>query len=131
MKRLASFVATISLATAVSTTTVVNAAPGHSPIALHDRGSANPAERINITVHLKLPNEGLFTKTVDALYDPASPRFHQWLTDAQLKAFAPAPAEVAVVRAELERNGLTIGSLSKDGFSLRAAGTIGQVGRAE
>jgi subtilase family serine protease len=130
MKRLASFVATISLATAVSTTTVVNAAPGHSPIALHDRGSANPAERINITVHLKLPNEGLFTKTVDALYDPASPRFHQWLTDAQLKAFAPAPAEVAVVRAELERNGLTIGSLSKDGFSLRAAGTIGQVGRA-
>ena len=130
MKRLASFVATIGLVTSVATTSVVNAAPGHSALALRDRGNANPSERINITVHLKLPNESLFTKTVDALYDPASPTFHRFLTDAQLRAFAPPQSEVAAVSAELRRNGLAITSVSKDGFSLRAQGTIGQIGRA-
>ena len=131
MKRLASFAATIFLASTVAATSAVTAAaPGNSPLGLRDRGSANPNERINITVDLKLQNESLFTKTVDALYDPASPSFHHWLTDAQLAAFAPPQAEIAAVRAELLRNGLTITSFSKDGFSLRAQGTIGQIGRA-
>ena len=130
MKRLASLAATSSLAITVTATTVVDAAPSRTALVLRDRGSANLAERIDITVHLKLPNEKLFTKTVDALYDPASPTFHRWLTDAELRAFAPAPAESAAVRAELERSGLTIRSLSEDGFSIRAQGTIGQVARA-
>jgi subtilase family serine protease len=129
MKRLVSFAATICLVTTVTATTVF-ASPGFSRVAVRDRGNANPAERINLTVHLKLPNEALFTKTVDALYDPASPMFHHWLSDAELRAFAPSSAEVAIVRAEMERDGLTVGPLSKDGFSIRAQGTIGQAGRA-
>jgi subtilase family serine protease len=95
-----------------------------------DLGIANPAEPITITVHLKIPNQPLFDRTVDALYNPASPRFHKWLTDADLRPFAPSSQAVAAVRATLEGYGLTILSKEKYGFSMRARGPLAAVARA-
>jgi subtilase family serine protease len=98
--------------------------------AARDFGPANPAQEISVTVHLKLPNEALLEKTVNALYDPHSPTFHHWLTDAQLRQFGPSTAAITAVRAELARNGLSITSVANDGFSIQARGPIAAIQRA-
>ena len=54
-----------------------------------DLGLIDPASEINITVQLKMQNEPAFDKQLEALYDPSSPSFHQWLTDKDLKNYAP------------------------------------------
>ncbi len=92
-----------------------------------DLGRADSAQQINITVRLKPQNEAAFDKVVDALYDPASPTFHKWLTDAELKQYAPTQDQASAVRKELESHGLTILSTDVGGFSLRAHGTVANV----
>jgi subtilase family serine protease len=54
-----------------------------------DLGPVDPSHVINVTIHLKPQNEAAFERTVDALYDPTSPTYHHWLTDDDLKTFAP------------------------------------------
>ncbi len=95
-----------------------------------DLGLADASAEINITVHLKLNDRAAFDKAVDALYDPASPTFHKWMSDADLRKYAPAASQRQIVRRELERNGLTILSIDKFGFTIRARGTLGSVERA-
>ncbi|MGA9718117.1 MAG: protease pro-enzyme activation domain-containing protein [Acidobacteriaceae bacterium] len=94
-----------------------------------DLGPANASEAINITVHFKLQNEAAFEKTLDALYDPASPTYHHWLTDADLKKFAPPQQQIDAVKKQLQSNGLTILSTDENGFSVRARGTTANVER--
>jgi subtilase family serine protease len=92
-----------------------------------DLGLADPSVEINITVHLKLNDKAEFDKAVDALYDPASPTFHKWMTNADLKMYAPTESQRQVVRKELEHHGLTILSPDPIGFTIRAHGTIANV----
>jgi subtilase family serine protease len=92
-----------------------------------DLGLADPAVEINITVHLKLNDKAAFDKAVDALYDPASPTFHKWMTNADLKRYAPTENQRQAVRKELEHHGLTILSTDPIGFTIRAHGTIANV----
>jgi subtilase family serine protease len=84
----------------------------------------------NLTVHLKPQNETVFEKTVDALYDPGSSTYHHWLTDDDLKKFAPPQAQIQAVQKELEGHGLTIISSDENGFSLSAPGATANVERA-
>jgi subtilase family serine protease len=93
-----------------------------------DLGLSDTSAEINITVHLK-KNEA-FDKAVDALYDPASPTFHKWMTNADLQAYAPAEEQREAVRRELVSHGLTILSTDQIGFTIRARGTIADVARA-
>jgi subtilase family serine protease len=95
-----------------------------------DIGLSDPTEEINITVHFQLPNRAAFDKAVDALYDRSSPTFHHWMTNADLRKFAPTESQRQIVREELEKHGLTIVGNDKIGFILRAHGTIGDVERA-
>ena len=99
------------------------------PSAARDLGPLNDAQRISVTVYLNRPNQALFTKTVDALYDRTSPAFHRWLSDVQLAKFAPPPAQVSAVRAELEANGLSVLSIARDRSSIRATGTVAAISR--
>jgi subtilase family serine protease len=92
-----------------------------------DLGLADPSLEINITVHLKLKDKAAFDKAVDALSDPASPTFHKWMTQADLKRYAPAENQRQAVRNELENHGLTILSTDPIGFTIRAHGTIANV----
>ncbi len=92
-----------------------------------DLGLADPSAEINITVHLKLKDKAAFDKAVDALYDPDSPTFHKWMTNADLRTFALAGGQRDSVRQELERHGLTILSTDAFGFTVRAHGTIANV----
>jgi subtilase family serine protease len=90
-----------------------------------DLGRVNATEPMTITVHLQLQNKTAFDKAVDALYDPASPTYHKWLTNADLAKYAPPKEQSEAVRKELESHGLE--TLSADGFSLRARGTAANV----
>jgi subtilase family serine protease len=92
-----------------------------------DLGRVTPTEQMTVTVHLQLPDKAGFDKAVDALYDPASSTFHKWLTDEDLKKYAPPKEQVDAVRKELESHGLEILSADKNGFSLRARGTASNV----
>jgi len=95
-----------------------------------DLGLADSAAEINITIHLKLSDKAAFDKAVDALYDPASPTFHKWMTNADLKKYAPSEAQRQAVRKELQKQGLTILSTDKLGFNIRARGSLANVERA-
>jgi subtilase family serine protease len=90
-----------------------------------DLGRVNATEPTTVTVHLQLPNKAAFDKEVDALYDPASPTYHKWLTDADLAKYAPPKEQSDAVRKELESHGLQV--LSADSFSIRARGTAANV----
>lgn len=95
-----------------------------------DLGPSDPTEEINVTVHFQLPNRAAFDKAVDALYDRTSPTYHHWMTNADLRKFAPTEAQRQIVRTELEKNGLTIVADDKIGFFVRAHGTTGNVEHA-
>ena len=92
-----------------------------------DLGLANPLSETNITVHLKLNDKAAFDKAVDALYNPASPTFHKWMTNANLRSYAPSEAQREAVRQELRSHGLTVLSTDPIGFTIRAHGTVGQI----
>ena len=92
-----------------------------------DLGLADPATEIKITVHLRLPDKAGFDKAVDALYDPASPTFHEWMTNADLRRYAPTEGQRQSVRQELQKHGLTILTTDSIGFTIRAYGTIASV----
>jgi subtilase family serine protease len=94
-----------------------------------DRGLADPAQTIAISIHLLKHNDGLFEQTLASLYDPLSPSYHHWMTDADLARFSPSQAEKAAVTAALQRGGLSVAAGDKYGFSLVARGTIGNVAR--
>jgi len=93
----------------------------------HDLGRPDPSSEINITVHYKLSDKAAFDKAVDALYDHASPTFHHWMTNADLKKYAPAEEQRQTVIRELQGHGLTILSADPIGFTVRARGTIANV----
>ncbi len=95
-----------------------------------DLGRLEPSKVINLTIRLKLPNQALFDRTLEALYTPGSASFHHWLSDSDLQKFAPTHEQLDTVTKELERNGLKVLSFDKNGFSVRVSGTIASVEKA-
>jgi len=95
-----------------------------------DLGPVNASAPLTVTVHLKLQNEAQFQKTLEALYDPASPSYHHWLTNDDLKKFAPTAQQIDAVKQQLRSSGLSILSTDENGFSIRASGSASLVERA-
>jgi subtilase family serine protease len=89
-----------------------------------DLGRVDASTPINITVHLKLNDKAAFDKAVDALYDRNSPTYHHWMSNDDLKQYAPSKAQTDVVRQELQKHGLTILSTDALGFTVRARGSV-------
>ncbi len=120
----------ISLCAVGDFSTPAQAAAGNVPVGIQiskDLGRADRSAEINITVRLKLSDKTAFDQAVDALYDPASPSFHHWMTAEDLAKYAPTKEQQQAVRTELERHGLTILSPDPTGFTIRAHGTIANV----
>jgi subtilase family serine protease len=87
-----------------------------------DLGRVASDQEQAISVHLKLHDQAGFDQAVSALYDPATPTFHHWFTDADFAKYAPTAAELQTVRAELERQGLKTISVDPLNFSIRVRG---------
>jgi subtilase family serine protease len=95
-----------------------------------DRGSIPSQQEFNVTVHLKMHNEDAFHQAVQALYDPASPTYHHWMTSADLAKYAPTAAEAESVKKELQSHGLTILGSDENSFTVRAHGAAVNFERA-
>ena len=95
-----------------------------------DRGRVASEQGQNITVFLKLHDQAGFDQAVADLYDPTSPTYHQWFTDADFAKYAPTQAEMQTVKDELERHGLSTISIDPQNFSIRVQGTTGAIENA-
>ncbi len=93
-------------------------------------GQESPATKLTLTVWLNMHNRAEFDAKVKDLYTKGSPSYHQWLTDADLKAYAPTAAEVEAVQAELKANHLSVTSVDPLNLSVRFEGQTSDVERA-
>ena len=89
-------------------------APGHVPAAVA-RGKSLPLGRLpgtnqlHLAIGLPLRNREVLTNLLAAIYNPASPEFHHYLTPAQFTArFGPTPADYQSVLHFARSNGLAI-----------------------
>jgi subtilase family serine protease len=94
------------------------------------QGRVDPAKEMNLTIVLKMHDPAGFDKAVADLYDPASPRFHQWFTEKDFEKYAPTPQEFETVKSELEKQGFTVLSSDPRRFSIRVHGTAATVEKA-
>lgn len=92
-----------------------------------DLGRVEPGKEINLTVVLQLHNPDDYDAAVEALYDPASPTYHQWFKAQDFARYAPTPAEFGKVEKELLKHGLTIVSADPDRYSICVHGAAANV----
>lgn len=90
-------------------------------------GGESPSTPLVLTAWLNLHNRAELDARVAAIYDPASPTFHKWLTNDDLKTYAPTAAEVAAVQAELKAHNLDVQSVDPLNFSVRFTGNTADV----
>lgn len=92
-----------------------------------DTGPMSSETEMNVTVHLRMNDRAAFDAAVEELYNPQSPTYQKWMTNAELQRYAPSAAAVATVKAELEKHGLSVISMDPLGFSIRVHGTTANV----
>src|SRR5262249_58155494 len=74
-----------------------------------DRGRAPRADRHRVVVGLSLRQREALEAFLADVQDPASPRYHQFLTQDEFNAlYAPDPGDEEAVVAHLEQSGLTV-----------------------
>jgi subtilase family serine protease len=95
-----------------------------------DQGRVASNKEQVLTVMLKLHNQAAFDKAVEELYDPESPSFHKWFTDADFARYAPTATEIKTVTQELEKQGLSVVSTDPQNFSVRVHGSTAVVEKA-
>ncbi len=103
---------------------------GEAAPAWTDLGAVPDSQSVHATVWLSRRDEAGFQSALKAIYDPASPRFHHWLTAAQYAAYMPEASSVATLRDALARSGLTIVSTAEDGRSIDVSADAATIQRA-
>ncbi len=114
-----------------SVTTVL---PGSQhPLALpqNDAGRMPSGTRLNgVTLYFSrtAAQQADLNTLLAAQQDPSSPQYHKWLTPEQFGArFGMAQPDIEKVKAWLEQQGFTIGSVMRSATGIRFSGTIGQI----
>ena len=93
-------------------------------------GAAPAGTRRTVGIFLDRPDPAGEQSLYNALYDPASPLFHHFLTPAQFSAeFGVPRAESQAVRQWLRSGGLRITSVTAAGDYLTVVGTTSQLDR--
>jgi subtilase family serine protease len=94
-------------------------------------GPEDPNKQINVTYWLNQHNQAEFDALVHQLYDPSSPKYHQWLTPQQYQArYAPSAADMAIVQRHLADNNLQVVNTDKFNHAVTARGTVRDIQRA-
>ena len=89
-----------------------------------DHGAVSSSKDINLTINLKLPNQASYDTAVAALYDPKSPTFHHWFSDADYEKYAPTEASFNSVKHELLNAGFTVVDSDPHRYSIRVHGNV-------
>jgi subtilase family serine protease len=71
--------------------------------------SATPMERVVLKLKASAEPQAALDQLVADQHDPASPRYHQWVTPAEFAArFGPAPEDISAISDWLTGMGLTV-----------------------
>jgi len=96
-----------------------------------DRGAvadALPLEHMLLSLRRPANKQAALDRYIDALTEPGSPHYHQWLTAEQLgQQFGPSHADLAKVREWLSARGFTVNIIYPSGVMIDFSGTAGQV----
>lgn len=94
-------------------------------------GAVSPGRELHVTVTLAPRSASVLAQDAQAVSDPASSRFHRYLTEAQfVRRFAPTQASVDAVLSSLRRHGLSPGTVSPNRLAIPIAGSAGAIERA-
>ncbi len=101
-------------------------AASFAPVSHH-----NPSAQLNMQVTLGLRNRGELDKLLRDRQNPASPRYHQWLTPAQFAArFGPSQQDLDAVVQWLNAQGLRVTAASLAQRYVRFSGAVADAERA-
>jgi hypothetical protein len=104
---------------------------GHVPTAvgrLQPLGRLQPALRLNLAIGLPLRNREALTNLLEAICDPASPRFRQYLTPEQFAStFGPSEQDYDAVAAFMSAKGLTVTARHPNRVLLDVNGTVADI----
>jgi hypothetical protein len=107
---------------------------GHVPAAaqhLQAVGRMASEEVLNLAISLPLRQTNDLSQLIRDLYDPASPRFHQYLTASQFaEQFGPTPEDYQAVLAFAEANGFQIIAIYPNRTLLDVRGSVQTIERA-
>jgi subtilase family serine protease len=95
-----------------------------------DLGAVPASQSLHATVWLKRKDEAGFQSALKAIYDPASPSFHHWMTPAQYNSYMPDQDSLATLRDTLQQAGLTIEKIAADGRSIDVSANAATIERA-
>ncbi len=94
-------------------------------------GSLDASKRLNLAVGLPLRNRGALTNLLRDLYDPASPRYHHYLTAGQFAdQFGPTAADYQALAAFARSHGLTVSATHPNRTLLDVNGTVADIEKA-
>jgi subtilase family serine protease len=99
--------------------------------AANDRGRVpDTLSMEHLLLQLRRPpaQEQALTQLIDQLHNPASGKFHQWLTPSEFGAqFGPAASDIAQITGWLQRHGFRVNTIYPSGMTIDFSGTAGQV----
>jgi uncharacterized repeat protein (TIGR03803 family) len=100
--------------------------PGVGSLQPVDRLDAS--SRLNLAIGLPLRNRGALTNLLRDLYDPASPRFHQYLTAGQFaEQFGPTEQDYQAVTRFAQAHGLTVTGTHPNRTLLDVSGSVADI----
>lgn len=94
-------------------------------------GHHDPSATLDVTVGLKLRNTAQLAAFLQAVQDPSSPEYHQFLTPQQFTAaYGPTQADVDAVVQYLNTNGIRVSDVSPNRMLIHAEGQSAQMEQA-
>ncbi len=108
--------------------------PGHVPAEvkrLTAKGTLPASNRLNLAIGLTLRDSKGLEDFLAQLYDPASPRYRQFLTPEQFASeFGPTESDYAAVRNFARQNNLTVTALHTNRLLLDVSGSVEDIQKA-
>ena len=90
-----------------------------------------PLERMQLVVSSSLEQQAALEQLIRDQQDPASPRYHQWLTPQQFgEQYGPTEAELDAVTGWLRDSGFTVDHVANSRRTVEFSGTVGSVEQA-
>lgn len=94
-------------------------------------GTADGSRQLKLTISLKPQAAVALSQLLADLQNPASPRYHRWLSGSEFMArFGPAPATVASVVQWLVAQGFSVGTGDRQSGRIEFSGSVAAVQRA-
>ncbi len=93
--------------------------------------TAPASQTLDISVGLQIRHSGEFNDLLSAMYDPASPTYHEYLTPDQFtQEFAPSDDQIQHVESYFQDQGMTVTDVAPDNLLLNVEGTVAQAQQA-